>query len=184
VIYPVYSALVATALVAGYGPAAVARYLAHGVPLNLRERLGYAGGTAALTRHGWVHAVSVGEAIAAAPIVAGVRGLYPELPLVMTTVTSTGAHVVRERYGPEVEHRYLPVDLPGAVRRVTATIDPAFLILIETELWPNLLRHLGRLGVPVMIANGRLSDRSFPRYRLVRPFVGRSRSGRGRTGSS
>jgi len=170
-IYPVYSALVATALVAGYGPAAVARYLAHGVPLNLRERLGYTGRETARMPHGWLHAVSVGEAIAAAPIVAGVRGLYPDLPLVMTTVTATGAHVVRERYRADVEHRYLPLDLPGAVRRVTATIDPAFLILMETELWPNLLRHLCRLEVPVMVANGRLSDRSFPRYRLARPFV-------------
>ena len=169
--YPLYSALFTTALVMGYGPAAVARYVARGVPVNLRDRLGYGRHATAAARSGWVHAVSVGEAIAAAPIVAGLRRLYPELPLVMTTVTATGERVVRDRYGPAVEHRYLPLDLPGAVRRVTATIDPAFFIVMETELWPNLLRHLQRRQVPVMIANGRLSDRSFPRYRLVRPFL-------------
>jgi 3-deoxy-D-manno-octulosonic-acid transferase len=93
------------------------------------------------------------------------------LPLVVTTVTETGAQVVRERLGALAEHRYFPLDLPGAVDRVAASIDPAFLVCMETELWPNLVRRLHHRGVPVMIANGRLSDRSFRRYALVRAFL-------------
>jgi 3-deoxy-D-manno-octulosonic-acid transferase len=114
----------------------------------------------------------VGEAIAALPLVVGLRDRYPELPLVVSTVTETGARVVRERLGGLVQHRYFPLDLPGAVTRAVDGIDPAFLLCMETELWPNLLRLLHRRGVPVMVANGRLSDRSFRRYSLVRAFMG------------
>jgi 3-deoxy-D-manno-octulosonic-acid transferase len=165
-----YTALLTTALVAGYGPVALTRRVLRGVPVHLRDRLALVGGEPG-TRSGWVHAVSVGEAIAAAPLVAGLRRLHADLPLVMTTVTATGARVVRERYAGQVTHRFFPVDLPGAVRRAVTAIDPAFLVSMETELWPNLFRHLASRGVPVMIANGRLSDRSYPRYRLARPFM-------------
>src|SRR5207247_3126357 len=120
---------------------------------------------------GWVHAVSVGEAITAAPLVEGLRRLDPDLPLVMTTVTATGARIVRERFAGLVTHRFFPLDLPWVARRVVTSINPAFLICMETELWPNTLRALASRGVPVMIANGRISDRSFRRYRLVRRFL-------------
>jgi 3-deoxy-D-manno-octulosonic-acid transferase len=165
--YTVYTAAFAAA-VTGYAPWALARRLTRGVPLNLRERLG-------LGRHeppagpcGWIHAVSVGEAIAAAPLVEGLRRTWPALPLVVSTVTETGARVVRERFGGLARHRYLPLDFPGAARRVIASLEPAFFIGMETELWPNLLNALAARNVPTMIANGRLSDRSFRRYRLVR----------------
>ena len=114
--------------------------------------------------------MSVGEAITAMPLVAGLRDRYPELPLVVTTVTETGAQVVRERLRALAEHRYFPLDLPGAIDRVADSIDPAFLVCMETELWPNLVRRLHGRGIPVMIANGRLSDRSFRRYAMVRAF--------------
>jgi 3-deoxy-D-manno-octulosonic-acid transferase len=169
--YGLYTALATAALVTGYGPAAVARRLTRGVPLNLRSRLGWTRAPASSGPRGWIHAVSVGEAITAAPLVSGLARLYPTLPLVMTTTTETGARVVRERYADLVTHRYAPLDLPGAVRRVTDAIDPAFLIVMETELWPNLMRHLHARPVPVMIANGRISDRSFPRYRRARRFM-------------
>jgi 3-deoxy-D-manno-octulosonic-acid transferase len=168
--YAVYTAALAAAL-ACYAPAAVARRLVHGVPLNLRARLGRDGEPVGTGPRGWIHAVSVGEAIAAAPLVEGLRRLYPDLPLVVTTVTETGAAVVRDRFRALATHRYFPLDLPGAVRRTIAAIDPAFFICMETELWPNMLRALGRRGVPVMIANGRISDRSFRRYRLVRRLL-------------
>ncbi len=152
-----------------YAPVAVYRRLAHGVPMNLRERLGRRGRAGAGGGpRGWVHAVSVGEAIAAEPIVHGLARLYPDLPLVVTTVTPTGARVVRERFGAVAEHRFFPLDLPGAVRRAVEAIDPAFLVCMETELWPNLFRILAARGVPIMIANGRLSDRSYRGYRLLR----------------
>jgi 3-deoxy-D-manno-octulosonic-acid transferase len=166
VTYALYTALLAAG-VAAYAPLAVARRLTRGVPLNLKARLGY-GGDPGPGPRGWVHAVSVGEAIAAAPLVDGLRRAYPGLPLVVTTVTPTGARVVAERFAGLASHRYFPLDFPGAVRRTVATIDPAFFICMETELWPNMLRALAARGVPAMIANGRISDRSFRRYRLVR----------------
>jgi 3-deoxy-D-manno-octulosonic-acid transferase len=171
-IYPLYTGLLAAA-VAGYAPVAVARRLVRGVPLNLAARLGYGQLRAAPGPRGWLHAVSVGEAIAAAPLVEGLRRLHPELPLVVSTVTATGARVVAERLGGVATHRYFPLDFPGAVRRAVAAIDPAFFICMETELWPNVLRELGRRGVPTMIANGRLSDRSYGRYRILRPAMRR-----------
>ncbi|MGH7279369.1 MAG: 3-deoxy-D-manno-octulosonic acid transferase [Candidatus Rokuibacteriota bacterium] len=170
-IYPVYTAAFAAAMTA-YVPLAVGRRLRRGVPLHVRERLGFGHhGRGAPGRQGWVHAVSVGETMAAAPIVNGLRRLYPALPLVVTTVTETGARVARERFAGTATHRFFPLDLPGATRRVIASIDPAFVICMETEIWPNMLRALAARGVPVMIANGRLSDRSYRRYRLIRRWL-------------
>jgi 3-deoxy-D-manno-octulosonic-acid transferase len=169
--HALYTAALA-ALVAGYAPAALWRRLARGAPLNLRARLALDRREASGGPRGWVHAVSVGEAIAAAPLVEGLARTYPSLPLVMTTVTETGARVVRERFGGLVTHRFFPLDFPGAVRRAFDRIQPAFLICMETELWPNVLREAAARGVPVMIANGRLSDRSFRRYRAVRRLLG------------
>jgi len=169
VIYPLYT-LALSAVAAAYLPAALWRRATAGVPLNLRARLGWGaapvGGASA-----WIHAVSVGEAIAAQPLVDALQRAYPELRIVVSTVTVTGARVVRERYAGIATHRYFPLDVPGAVRRVLNAIDPVFLICMETELWPNVLRIASRRGVPVMIANGRLSDRSFHRYRLARPLL-------------
>jgi 3-deoxy-D-manno-octulosonic-acid transferase len=167
--YALYTATLAAGLV-GYLPVALWRQSTRGVPLHLRARMGrdtprVAGPTA------WVHAVSVGEAIAATALVDGLRSMYPELPVVMTTVTDTGASIVHERFAGVATHRFFPIDLPGAARRVIEAINPAFLVCMETELWPNTLRAVAQRKVPVMIANGRLSDRSFRRYRLVRTFL-------------
>ena len=164
--YVLYTALLAAGVTA-YAPVALARRLTRGVPLNLRARFGFGGENGAGPR-AWVHAVSVGETIAAAPLVDGLRRAYPSLPLVVTTVTPTGARVVAERFAGIATHRYFPLDFPKAVERTLTAIDPAFFICMETELWPNTLRALAARGVPTMIANGRLSDRSFRRYRLVR----------------
>src|SRR5262249_59225028 len=107
-------------------------------------------------------------AIAAAPLLEGLHRAYPALPLVVSTVTETGARVVRERFAHLASHRYFPLDFPQVTRRVIGSINPAFFVCMETELWPNTLRALAARGVPTIIANGRLSDRSFRRYRLVR----------------
>lgn len=165
-----YTAVLAAAL-AGYAPAAVYRRLARGTPLNLRARLGWERGASGPGRSAWVHAVSVGEALAAAPLLEGLARAHPELPLVVTTVTDTAARLVRERYAALATHRYFPLDLPGPVGRTVARIDPAYLILMETEIWPNTLRAVAARGAPAMIANGRLSDRSWRRYRLARRFL-------------
>ena len=89
----------------------------------------------------------------------------------ITTVTETGARVVRERFGTVAAHRFFPLDLPWAMRRAVRTLDPALFVCMETELWPNALRAFAARGVPVMIANGRISDRSWRRYRLVRGLM-------------
>jgi 3-deoxy-D-manno-octulosonic-acid transferase len=167
VMYPLYT-LAFAAAVTGYAPVALVRRLARGVPMNLRERLGLRAHPPPHDPCGWIHAVSVGEAIAATPLLEGLRRRWPALPLVVSTVTETGARLVRERFAGLASHRYLPLDFPGAARRGIASIRPAFFVGMETELWPNLLRALAAGGVPAMVANGRLSDRSFHRYRLVR----------------
>lgn len=169
VIHACYTAGLTVAL-AAYAPVAVYRRLTRGVRLHLRERFGLS--TAPATgRCGWIHAVSVGEALAAAPLVEALRRAYPELPLVVTTVTETGARVVRERFAGVAAHRFFPLDFPGAARRVVRALDPLFLVCMETEIWPNILRAAAGRGVPVMLANGRLSDRSFPGYRRLRRFL-------------
>jgi 3-deoxy-D-manno-octulosonic-acid transferase len=117
--------------------------------------------------------VSVGEAAAAAPLVEGIRRRWPDLSVVVTTITPTGARIVAERLGRTATHRYFPLDLPGAVSRALDAVRPRFFVGMETELWPNFLRGLAERGIPSMIANGRISDRSFRRYRLVRPLMSR-----------
>ena len=117
--------------------------------------------------------MSVGEAATAVPLAEAIARRWPELSVVMTTVTPTGARVVADRLRGTVTHRYFPLDLPGPVRRALEAVRPRFFIGMETELWPNFLRALARRGVPAMIANGRISDRSFRRYHLVRFLTAR-----------
>lgn len=171
-IHALYTALLAAGLV-GYLPLALYRRLARGVPLRLGARLGYGVSPVSGGPTVWVHAVSVGEVMAAAPLVERLRRTRPEVGVVLTTVTETGARVARERLGPlGVAHRFFPFDLPGAAGRVIRALNPMLFIAMETELWPNTLRQLQRRGIPAMIANGRLSDRSYRRYRRVRPLLG------------
>lgn len=121
----------------------------------------------------WIHAVSVGEAATAVPLVEAIRQRWPALKVILSTVTPTGARVVRDRLGDRVAHCYFPLDLPGPVRRAIRTIAPLFFIALETELWPNFFRELHRQGIPSMIVNGRISDRSFRRYRWIRCLLRR-----------
>src|SRR5206468_132555 len=109
----------------------------------------------------------------AIPLVQAISRRWPELSIVMTTVTATGARIVAERAAGLATHRYFPIDLPGPVKRALEAVRPRFFISLETELWPNFLRALATRGIPAMVANGRISDRSFPRYRLVRGLVKR-----------
>lgn len=167
-----YSALLAVAL-AGYVPVLLARRLRGRRPgAPLRHRLGRIGEGLPPEPRCWVHAVSVGESIAAIPLIEEIRRRWPDLSVVVTTVTPTGAHVVKERLAGVAEHRYFPVDLPGPVRRAVDAVRPRFVIGMETELWPNFYRVLAERAIPTMIANGRISDRSFRRYRLVRGLMG------------
>ncbi len=121
----------------------------------------------------WFHAVSVGEAQATLPLVRALRARWPGLPVVVTTTTPTGSERVRELYGDEVYHCYLPYDLPSAVARFLSRLAPRAAVVMETELWPNLFRACARRAVPVVVANARLSARSAAGNRRVRPFIAR-----------
>jgi len=119
----------------------------------------------------WVHAVSVGETIAAAPLVRTWRKRHPDWAVLMTTTTPTGSAQVRRLFGDAVEHVYLPYDLPGAVRRFFEHAKPTLGVIMETELWPNLFAAADRRGVPLVLANARLSERSMRGYAKVGRLV-------------
>jgi 3-deoxy-D-manno-octulosonic-acid transferase len=121
----------------------------------------------------WLHAVSLGEMSAAAPLVRALRSRYPENPLVLTTATPTGRARARGLFGDTVDVRFLPYDTPGAVARFLDRIRPRLAIIMETELWPNLFKECERRGVPLVLASARLSAKSVSRYRrLGRLFRG------------
>ncbi|HEY1141744.1 MAG TPA: lipid IV(A) 3-deoxy-D-manno-octulosonic acid transferase [Lysobacter sp.] len=122
----------------------------------------------------WVHAVSVGEVNAAIPLVQALRRGRPDLRLLVTTITPTGSERVRALWKDEVEHVYLPYDLPGAVGRFLAHYRPIAALIMETELWPNLLFGCRDRGVPAYILNARLSARSLRGYQVLAPLVGRA----------
>ena len=115
----------------------------------------------------WLHAVSVGEVQACAPLVEALHRRHPQLPLTVTTFTPTGAARARALFGNVAEVRYVPYDLPGAVRRFLKRVDPRLAVIFETELWPNLYRECGRRRVPLVLASARVSERSLGRYRRL-----------------
>jgi len=119
----------------------------------------------------WLHAVSVGEVIAAAPLIERLLERYPELPMTVTTMTPTGSAQVVARFGGRVAHCYVPYDLPGAVQRFLTALRPRMAIVMETELWPNLFHACRRRRVPIVVANARLSMRSAAGYRRVARLV-------------
>jgi 3-deoxy-D-manno-octulosonic-acid transferase len=119
----------------------------------------------------WVHAVSVGEVNAAEPLIKALRADYPNAPLVVTTVTPTGSARVHQLFGDEVFHVYLPYDLPFAVKRFLQRLRPRLALIVETEIWPNLYFACRRRGIPLMIVNARLSERSLRGYRPLKPLL-------------
>ena len=131
-----------------------------------KERFGF--GTRQLpSQPVWLHAASVGEVQAAAPLVRALQRERPDLPLLITTTTPAGSGRVRALFGESVGHCYLPFDLPGAVRRFLRQVRPRLAIVMETELWPNLFHALAARRTPILIANARLSPGSLKRYRRL-----------------
>lgn len=115
----------------------------------------------------WIHAVSVGEVQAAVPLVRALRSGGRDLRIVVTTTTPTGRERVHQALGTSVLHRYAPYDLPGAVRRFLERARPDLVIIMETELWPNILHQCCRRKIPVLLANARLSEQSAASYRRI-----------------
>jgi 3-deoxy-D-manno-octulosonic-acid transferase len=131
---------------------------------RVEERFGF-GRSRTDRRAIWIHAVSVGEVTAASAMVRALMESYPHLPVVVTTVTPTGARRVGDLFGDEVIHSYIPYDMPGAVARFFDRFNPRLAVIMETELWPNLYNECGRRGVPLVLANARVSPRSVYKYR-------------------
>jgi 3-deoxy-D-manno-octulosonic-acid transferase len=126
----------------------------------------------------WVHAVSVGESIAAAPMIRALLQRYPQLPITVTCMTPTGSERIKALFveEPRVQHCYLPYDLPCAAKRFLDQVRPKLAVIMETELWPNHIHQCARRGIPVALANARLSERSARGYarfpKLTRPMLG------------
>lgn len=118
-----------------------------------------------------LHSVSVGETLAAIPLVRALRHRYPSLPITVTTMTPTGSERVQSAFGKDVHHVYLPYDLPGSVNRFLDQVNPKLVIIMETELWPNLINALHRRKIPLVIANARLSARSAAGYKKIGSFI-------------
>ncbi len=121
----------------------------------------------------WVHAVSVGEVGLAVSLVSRLREKLPSTKFLLTTTTNAGYAVAQKIKNEDDALTFFPIDFPWAVNVFLDTVEPSALILLETEIWPNLLRELSRRKVPVVVANGRISDRAFKRYLSVRFFLKR-----------
>lgn len=138
---------------------------------GLAERLGRVPSRLAALRGSrpliWIHAVSVGEVLSASRLVKSLDAALPGSCIVVSTTTRTGQALARERFGAERVF-YCPLDLPWAVRAYVNALQPRLLVLVETEFWPNLLSACFRRRIPVAVVNARVSDRSWPRYRLLR----------------
>jgi 3-deoxy-D-manno-octulosonic-acid transferase len=141
---------------------------------GFRLRFGHVPSETALAVQGvrplWLHAVSVGEVIAAVPLVNALRQRFPHLLILISTVTETGQATAREKIA-DAPCIYFPLDYPWVVHRVISRTQPRLFLMVETEIWPNFLRELRRQAIPAMLVNGRISPRSFRGYRRLRSFM-------------
>jgi 3-deoxy-D-manno-octulosonic-acid transferase len=142
---------------------------------SLPERLGLLPVSLNLDREPsiWIHAVSVGEALTARAIAGDLKARYPHLRLFVSTTTMTGQQVAKQSFQVADGVFFFPIDLGLIVRRVLDIVRPQLFVMMETEIWPNLLRECRARGVKTAVINGRISTRSFPRYRLVKPLFRR-----------
>ena len=116
----------------------------------------------------WLHAVSVGEVVAATELIREMRKALPDWVIAVSTTTETGQKLARERLGGESPVFYLPLDFAVLARRYLKALHPELLVLMESELWPNLMKECANAGIPIAVINARISDRSFPRYRRLK----------------
>lgn len=135
----------------------------------MRERFGFV--TPQKRESIWFHAVSMGESIAAKAIIKKLLEQNPKLNIVVTTTTPTGARQILEDLGDRVTHHFSPCDLPGTIKRFAKRIKPRALVIMETELWPNWLNHMKKTGVPVILANARMSQKSSDNYLKIESLI-------------
>ncbi len=118
----------------------------------------------------WVHAVSVGEVVAAVPLIRALKSRYPDRPLLVTTVTPTGAARVTTTFGDEVHHAYIPFEMPQAIDNFFSSVKPVLALVLETEIWPNLYRGCGVRDIPLVLVSARISPKSVQSYRRLLPL--------------
>ena len=135
---------------------------------RIGERLGI--GYPRLERCIWIHAVSVGEVVAAVPLIRALGKRFPDRPLLVTTVTPTGAARVASVFGDEVHHTYIPFEAPHVVDRFFSATNPEIALVLETEIWPNLYRGCGVRDIPLVLVSARISPRSVRSYRRLLPL--------------
>lgn len=142
---------------------------------SLGQRLGYLPVSFNLDAEAsiWVHAVSVGEVLSVRPVISELRRRYPSLRVFVSTTTMSGQQVAKRSVTDVDGVFYFPFDWTFALRRTLDIVKPRLFVMVENEIWPNLLRECRRRGIRTVVVNGRLSGRSFPRYRLVRPLFRR-----------
>ena len=119
----------------------------------------------------WIHAASVGEVLGSLPIINGIKGAKPELPILLSTMTATGNEVAEKRASGVKATTFFPLDHPWSVRRAISLVNPRAFLMAETEIWPNFLMELGRREIPVLLFNGRISPRSLQWYKRFRFFI-------------
>jgi 3-deoxy-D-manno-octulosonic-acid transferase len=142
---------------------------------GLRQRFGYLPVSVNVDGEDsiWVHAVSVGEVLAARPLVAELRRRYPAMRVYLSTTTMSGQQLARRAESDVDGVFYFPFDWTFTLRRTLRVVNPKLFVMVDTEIWPNLLRECRKRGIKTVLVNGRVSSRSFGRYRLVRPFFRR-----------
>jgi len=140
-----------------------------------RRRIGERLGTYSLQggpKRLWLHAVSVGEVNAATPVIKQILKRWPEYEILITTTTPTGADQVVKQLADQVTHRYIPYDIPWLVNRAIDQVMPDALIVMETEIWPNLINSMNKKAIPIIFLNMRVSEKSFPGYQKIRRLIG------------
>ncbi len=118
----------------------------------------------------WIHAVSVGEIISMIPLVESLKDRFPDVPIIISTITETGRDVAT-RIMKKDAVIYFPIDLRSCVRRALSIINPRLIIIAETELWPNFMWEVGKTKTPLFLVNGRISDKSYKKYKWIKPFL-------------
>jgi 3-deoxy-D-manno-octulosonic-acid transferase len=138
-----------------------------GYRLRWQERFAFFPFPALSQKSIWVHAVSLGEAVAATPLIRELQKQYPDVPIVVTTTTPTGSQMIQNTFKDSVKHVYFPYDLPMIINRFLDHFCPQILILLETELWLNCLAGTQKRDIPIVMVNARISPKAFTRYQFI-----------------
>jgi 3-deoxy-D-manno-octulosonic-acid transferase len=136
-----------------------------------KERLGFAPEKLINSRPIWIHAVSVGEFIAVRPLIQLLQKKHPDIPLLITSTTLTGSEQILNAFANNILHMYIPWDLPGAMQRFYSSIKPRAALIMETEIWPNLLFEAQKKDIPVFLINARMSEKSANSYQHINRFT-------------